>query len=210
MLQRLLKRRIVRVLIVLAIVWMLVCVALAGVVFAYSRTDSAQPADVIVVLGAGLRRDGRPGPALVRRGERAAQLYAEGYAPAVLCSGGYAMTQTRSEADACREVLLENGVPEESIFLEDRSRSTEENALYTRELMQANDWDTLLVVSDGYHLLRTRWIFAQQGLPDIYTSPAADPPLIDHVFFLGREVVALHWQLFKTIFNLPATYVPYL
>src|SRR5690606_795819 len=135
--------------------------ALAGVVFAYSRTDSAQPADVIVVLGAGLRRDGRPGPALVRRGERAAQLYAEGYAPAVLCSGGYAMTQTRSEADACREVLLENGVPEESIFLEDRSRSTEENALYTRELMRANDRHTLQAVSDGYQPLPTRRTLAQ-------------------------------------------------
>ena len=209
MLKRLLKRRIVRIFAILLLAWMMLCVALAGVVFAYSRSDGAQHADLIVVLGAGLRRDGRPGPAIVRRGEHAAQLYAEGYAPVILCSGGFAINQTRSEADACREVLLENGVPEDAILLEDRSRSTEENALYTHELMLANGWDTLLVVSDGYHLLRTQWIFSRQGL-SIYTSPSADPPLLNHLFSLGREVVALHWQLFKTIFNLPATYVPYL
>jgi uncharacterized SAM-binding protein YcdF (DUF218 family) len=213
MLKRLFKRRMVRRIMraftILLLVWMLLCVALAGVVFAYSRSDGAQQADVIVVLGAGLRRDGRPGPAIVRRGERAAQLYAEGYATVILCSGGFAINQTRSEADACREVLLENGVPEAAILLEDRSRSTEENALYTSELMQTNGWDTLLVVSDGYHLLRTQWIFSRQGL-SIYTSPAADPPLINHLFSIGREVVALHWQLFKTLFNLPVTFVPYL
>jgi uncharacterized SAM-binding protein YcdF (DUF218 family) len=209
MLKRLLKRRIVRAVLVLLVVWMLVCVALAGVVFAYSRADGAQPADVIVVLGAGLSRDGRPGPAIVRRGEHAAELYTEGYAPRLICSGGYAINRMRSEADACREVLLANGVPEDAIIIEDRSRSTEENALYTQEIMQANDWDTALVVSDGYHLLRTHWIFAQQGM-SIYTSPAADPPLINHIISIGREVVALHWLAFKTIFHIPATYVPYL
>lgn len=209
MLKRLLKRRIVRVVLIVLLVWMTICAGLAGIVFVYSRSDGAQPADVIVVLGAGLRLDGRPGPAIVRRGERAAELYAEGYAPRLICSGGYAINRTRSEASACREVLLANGVPEDAIILEERSHSTEENALYTHELMLANGWETALVVSDGYHLLRTQWIFGEQGIA-IYTSPAADPSLINHLFSIGREVIALHWQVFKTIFNLPETYVPYL
>lgn len=209
MFKRLLKSRLVRALLIILVVWMVICVALAGIVYAYSRSDGAQTADVIVVLGAGLRRDGRPGPALLRRGARAAELYAEGYAPRLICSGGYPVRNTRSEADACREVLMANGVPQDAILLEDRSRSTEENALYTDEIMQANDWQSALVVTDGYHMLRARWIFALQGL-NIYTSPAPDPPLINHIISMGREVVALHWQAFKTIFNIPATYVPYL
>jgi uncharacterized SAM-binding protein YcdF (DUF218 family) len=209
MLKRLLGRRIVRILLAMLLVWMLVCVVVAGVVYVYSRQDGAQQADVIVVLGAGLRRDGRPGPAIIRRGEHAAALYAEGYAPRLICSGGYAMARNRSEAEACREVLMAHGVPEDAILLEERSRSTEENALYTREIMDANGWGTALVVSDGYHLLRAGWIFAQEGVP-VYLSPSADPPLINHVTAVGREVLALHWQLFKTIFNIPSTYVPYL
>lgn len=209
MLRRLLRRRIVRVLLALLLVWMLVCVALAGVVYAYSRSDRAQDADVIIVLGAGLRRDGRPGPALWRRGEHAAELYAEGYAEHLICTGGFPMRQTRSEADACREVLVANGVPESVIVLEERSRSTEENAVYSDALMQANGWETALVVSDGYHLLRAQWIFAQQGM-NVSTSPADDPSFINHVTSIGREVVALHWQLVKTILHLPVTYVPWL
>ena len=121
----------------------------------------------------------------------------------------YPKVYDRSEAEACREVLMAHGIPEDAILLEERSRSTEENALYTREIMDANGWETALVVSDGYHLLRAGWIFAQEGIP-VYLSPSADPPLINHVTAVGREVLALHWQLFKTIFNIPSTYVPYL
>jgi uncharacterized SAM-binding protein YcdF (DUF218 family) len=199
----------VRALLTILMVWMALCLGLAGIVYAYSRGDGAQTADVILVLGAGLRRDGQPGPALWRRGEKAAQLFHQGYAEHVLCSGGMTTRQPRSEADACREVLMSNGVPEAAVLLEERSRSTEENAAYTREIMEANGWETALVVSDGYHLLRARWIFAQQGI-SVYTSPSADPPLVNHVISIGREVVALHWQLVKSVLNLPVTYVPWL
>lgn len=209
MAKRFLKRRIVRIGLALLLAWMVMCVVLAGAVFAYSRVDDAHEADVILVLGAGLRRDGRPGPALWRRGEQAAALYAQGYADHLICSGGITSQQPRSEADACREVLESFGVPREAIILEEASRSTEENAAYSRTIMQSNGWTRLLVVSDGYHLLRTQWIFAQQGMA-IYTSPAADPPFLNLLSSMGREVVALHWQLVKSILNLPITYVPWL
>ena len=205
----LLKRRIVRILLAILTLWMVLCVALAGVVYAYSRVDGAQETDVIIVLGAGLRRNGEPGPALWRRGEQAAELYQQGYADHLICSGGFTVTQSRSEADACRQVLVSSGVPEDAIVLEERSRSTEENAAYSREIMGANGWETALIVSDGYHLLRAQWIFAQQGLP-VYTSPARDPSLLNLLISIGREVVALHWQLLKSILNLPVSYVPWL
>ena len=205
----LLKRRIVRLLLAILTLWMVFCVALAGVVYAYSRVDGAQDADVIIVLGAGLRRNGEPGPALWRRGEQAAALFADGYAQHIICSGGFTITQSRSEADACRQVLVSGGVPDDAILLEERSRSTEENAAYSREIMEANGWETALIVSDGYHLLRAQWIFAQQGI-SVYTSPAPDPSLINLLISIGREVVALHWQMVKSILNLPVTYVPWL
>lgn len=209
MLKRLLRRRVIRAVLTLLFVWMLICIALAGVVYAYSQVDGARESDVIIVLGAGLRRDGRPGPALIRRGAKAAALYAEGYAQHIICSGGFAMTQARSEAEACFDVLVDNGVPEDAIVLESRSRSTEENAAYSRAIMQENGWETALVVSDGYHLLRAQWIFAQQGV-SISTSPAAPPSLLNLLTSIGREVVALHWQALKSILNLPVTYVPWL
>jgi uncharacterized SAM-binding protein YcdF (DUF218 family) len=188
-------------------VWLLINVVLTVSVYVYGRTDRAETADVIVVLGSGLRRDNRPGPALVRRSTQAAELYAQGFASHVICTGGYTVGRERSEADGCREVLEANGVPASAISLEARSRSTEENALYTQEIMTANGWETALLVSDGYHLLRAQWIFSDEGIA-VSTSPASDPTRFSHVIATLREVVALNWQAFKTVFNLPFTYVP--
>ncbi len=193
----------------LLLTWMIVVLLLIGTVFLYGRLERAAEADVIVVLGAGLRQDGRPGPALTRRSARAAELYHEGIAPHIICTGGIPQGITRSEADACGELLRAAGVPTEAIMLEDRSRSTEENALYTYEQMQASGWETAVLVSDGYHLLRATLLFANQGIPNT-TSPAADPPLRDHLVFTAREIAALHWQVLKGVLGLPFTYVPVL
>lgn len=189
--------------------WLVSVVVLVTAILIYSGSDQAQEADVIVVLGAGLNRDDRPGPALIRRAAQGAALWQEGTAPRIICSGGYGLNRSRSEADACAERLRGAGVPDSAILLEDRSRSTEENALYTRELMQANGWQTAVIVSDGYHLLRAHWIFNSAGITN-YPSPAETPPASNLLASTAREVVAFHWLAFKTVFNIPVTYVPVL
>jgi uncharacterized SAM-binding protein YcdF (DUF218 family) len=203
------NRRLLRILLILLGVWFVVCLIIAGVVYGYGLTDRAEPEGVIIVLGSGLNRNLSPGPSLRSRSERAAALWHEGYAPMIICSGGYARSATRSEADGCAEVLLDNGVPADAIILEEQARSTEENAAYTHQIMRERGWDTALVVSDGYHLLRATWIFSQEGMT-FTTSPSTTPPrFFNYLIALAREVVALHWQVFKTIFNLPYTFVPW-
>ncbi len=193
----------------LLLAWVLLLMVLTILVTTYGRVDRAQPADVIVVLGAGLRPDNRPGPALIRRSEQAAALWQQGLAPYIICTGGVSARATRSEASGCRDVLMANGVPAEVIRLEERSRSTDENAYYTYAIMQAEGWQQAVVVSDAFHLLRATLIFRAQGIPNT-TSPAVDPPFDNHVVFTLREVMALHWEAAKDILNLPFTYVPVL
>ena len=202
------NRRLRRVILIALGAWLIVCVVLGIVVFVYGLQDRAQHEDVIIVLGSGLNRDLSPNPATIRRGERAAALWKAGYAPMLICSGGYATWASRSEADGCAQVLRENGVPADVILLEQQSRSTEENALYSHQIMQAHGWKTALVVSDGYHLLRATWIFSAEGITGS-TSPAPLPPFLNLLSSTLREVVALHWQVFKTLLGLPVTYVPW-
>lgn len=174
---------------------------------AYGRQDFAQKADVIIVLGAGLRRNNTPGPALTRRAAQAAELWQAGYAPVIICAGGKPGDRTRSEADACAELLRADGIPAEAIILEDTSRSTEENAIETRSIMDTNGWQTAILVSDGYHLFRARHLFLNADIP-VYTSPASTSPrFTEYIVFMLREVVAFHWQIFKETFNIPITYV---
>jgi len=192
----------------LLLLWLALALLLAGSIVAYGRVDRADSADVIVVLGAGLNRSDRPGPALIRRADRAAALYAEGAAPALICTGGFGYGRSRSEADACAELLRARGVPAAAIVLEEQSRSTEENALYTREIMEANGWRTAVVVSDAYHLLRAAWIFERAGIAHTTSPAASDPPPTLLASAIAREVAAFHWLALKIVLNLPVTYVP--
>ncbi|MCA9911128.1 MAG: YdcF family protein, partial [Anaerolineae bacterium] len=94
------RRQALRFFLIMAAIWIVVSVGLAVAVLVYGRVDERQPSDVIVVLGAGLRRDSQPNLALIRRSEQGAALYNTGFAPFIICSGGYAPERTRSEADA--------------------------------------------------------------------------------------------------------------
>jgi uncharacterized SAM-binding protein YcdF (DUF218 family) len=190
-----------------AVLWLYVVVVLLVVIDAYGRVDRVQAADVIVVLGAGLRRDNTPGPALTRRSARAAELWQAGYAPVIVCSGGKPGNRTRSEADACAELLRGDGVPDSAILLEDTSRSTEENAIETDAILQANGWDSAVVVSDGFHLLRATRLFEQAGITAFASPAGVEPPPSEYLVYLLREVMAFHWLAFKDLFNLPITYV---
>ncbi|MDZ4766067.1 MAG: YdcF family protein [Chloroflexota bacterium] len=194
----------------ISLVWMLIALGITLAVLIYGSVDRAQRADVIVILGSGLQSNNRPGPAMIRRVGRGAELWHAGYAPLIICSGGYGLNRTRSEADACAELLRELGVAPEAILLEEHSRSTEENAIFTREIMAARGLSSALIVSDGYHLLRAGWIFSSQGYSFAFSRPETDPPFVNHVQSVAREVVALHWYALKTLLNLPVTYVPIL
>ncbi len=193
------RRRLARLIVALLLLAILLP---ATAVIIYSRLDQAAPADVIVMLGAGLEPGDRPGRAMSRRIQQAATLHARGLASHVICSGGTGAGRSRSEAAVCAEVLQRQGVPASAILLEERSRSTEENALYSMALIADRGWQRVIVVSDGYHLLRARWLFGRLGQP-VLTSPAADPPPAWHVLYVLREVGALYWLSLRYLLNMP-------
>jgi uncharacterized SAM-binding protein YcdF (DUF218 family) len=191
-------------------VWVGISLGLGIAIHTYGYEDHAQESDVIVVLGAGLRRDNRPTLPQRNRVRHAAELWKAGVAPYILCTGGTPFYATRSEADACRELLVEeHGVPADRVILEERSRSTEENALYSREIMEARGWETAVVVSERYHLFRANYLFQSLGM-NALTSPASVSNVgpLRYASSLAREVVAYEWQLLSDLLNLPFTYVP--
>ena len=179
-----------------------------GIIHVYGYRDEQRPVDVIVVLGSGLRRDGHAGPSLTRRSLRAAELWHQGLAPQIICTGGKTERAPRPEAEACRDILLEQGVPSGAITLENRSFSTEENAINTRAIMEAQGWQTALLVSDAYHMLRAQIIFRSQGI-EAYISPVpvSEIPFSFYLWAITREVAAIHWLAIKTVLNLPITHV---
>lgn len=178
------------------LLWLGACLALAAIVVWTGTRDEAGRADVIIVLGAALSRDGTPYKALTRRSQHAARVWKDGRAPVIVCSGGVGPNQTRSEADGCREVLMRSGVPRDAIVLEERSRTTEENARFSKAIMEGRGWRTAIVVSDSYHVFRAGRLMARAGL-DVRLSPVPATQVGSPLFYVlsvVREVGALQWQ----------------
>ena len=83
--------------------------------------------------------------------------------------------------------LLARGVPEASIVLEPKARSTNENLERSRALFP--DAAYLTVVTSGFHVLRTRVWAWHLGIP--VQLVAAPTPKTSRVKNYAREVVAL-------------------
>ncbi len=141
------------------------------------REISALPTQpVAVVLGGGVsgpRPPQRPDPDLNAAADRlwhAARLYHAGKAKQLLLSGGTMRTGDGSEAEAMRQVLLDLGVPEKAIWLEDASVNTASNAERTAKLLREKKIASVLLVTSALHMPRARAAFERAGIT-VHTAP---------------------------------------
>ncbi|MBX3066824.1 MAG: YdcF family protein [Anaerolineae bacterium] len=206
-------RRFTYVLIVLTILALLGITTASIVVFAYGQVDRAEPADVIVILGAGTRGNGTASPAYARRIRHAVSLYERGLAPLLMCTGGFANTwRTVPEAESCRKYLLDLGIPASAILMETESTSTEENAIYAKQVMVADNLNSAILVTDNFHLFRAKTLFDAQGVT-VYPSPAqatgTELRFTTAMTSTVREVLALGWQFVKSVAGLDVTSTPF-
>jgi len=107
---RRLLRAVLRALLLLIALTLLAFAFLATQVDRLGRRDDARPADVIVVLGARVNPGGSPGSDLTSRTYRAADLWLDGYAPHIICAGGF-KDERSSAAAVCRRLAIALGVP---------------------------------------------------------------------------------------------------
>jgi uncharacterized SAM-binding protein YcdF (DUF218 family) len=129
----------------------------------------AQEAEAIVVLsgGAQSRGPGRPEDLPARdtyiRTSYASWLYHHWRPLPIVASGGVMPGRRLVLAEVIQRVLMEQGVPQSSIWLEPRSRSTYENALYSAEILRARGIHKIAVVTEAYHMLRAELAFRKMG-----------------------------------------------
>jgi uncharacterized SAM-binding protein YcdF (DUF218 family) len=137
--------------------------------------DEASIADAIVVLGAA-QYNGRPSPVLKARLDHAFDLYMNGYAQAIITTGGYGPDPNFSEAHVSTQYLIKRGIDPSSIVTDQGSGTSYDSIQAAAGLMQAKGWKAALVVSDGFHLYRLKRMFEDNGIL-AYTSPAPNSPI---------------------------------
>lgn len=129
-------------------------------------TEPEDGADVLIVLGGGIRGD-QPTLILKRRLD-AAYDYLE-RSPETLCivSGGMGGDETQTEASVMRGYLIRRGLDAGRIVEEDASLSTEENFIFSKRIIDEllPDGVNTVFVTTRFHVFRSERVAARAGLP---------------------------------------------
>jgi uncharacterized SAM-binding protein YcdF (DUF218 family) len=158
-------------LVALLIGWSAVVLAVA----VQAARDQASAADAIVVLGAA-QYNGRPSPVFRARLTHAAALYQRGFAPVVLVTGGVGAGDSLNEAIVGRDYLARIGLAPNALVALPAGEDTYASLAEVARWFDGRESRRVLLVSDGFHMLRLRIIAGRLGLHP-FTSPAADSPI---------------------------------
>lgn len=133
--------------------------------------EELKRADVAIVLGGGIRtlKPPRRDIEVDSAGNRviyASRLFRAGKVSRVIVSGGSLIDPGTDpvEADYMRALLIEWGVPEGAILVERSSRTTYENALFSKAIWQQSGFKTGLLVTSAFHMPRALKTFRGQGM----------------------------------------------
>ena len=140
--------------------------AFAALEMKASRGKCPFPPDVLLILGCRVRGS-EPEPMLRMRAERAAQFLVRHPACTAVCCGGIVHDdQQKSEAQAIREILLQNGISDSRILLEDKSQTTFENFVNAKRMLAdaGIPADHVAFLSSDFHLLRASLIGRLAGV----------------------------------------------
>lgn len=126
----------------------------------------AVSADALIVLGYRCDHD-QIHPLLKERLDTVLALMEQYEYRRIIVSGG-AVASKLTEAEIMKRYLMDHGVPEEKIILEDRSRNTVHNAVNSFLLMQEHGLTSCLLVSNSFHIRRMQFIMKQLQIPAAY------------------------------------------
>ncbi|HET8712816.1 MAG TPA: YdcF family protein [Gemmatimonadales bacterium] len=158
-------------LLLMALAWGAVVISVA----VHAAKDEATSADAIAVLGAA-QYNGRPSPVFRARLDHAAALYQRGLAPVVLVTGGVGQRDSLNEANVGRDYLVRLGLPAEAVIPLAGGHDTYTSMDQMKEWFEGRGSKRVLLVSDGFHMLRLQIIARRRGLVP-YTSPARGSPI---------------------------------
>jgi vancomycin permeability regulator SanA len=149
-------------------------------------SDNLHSADLGVVLGNKVNPNGKPSIMLQTRLDHAAQLYRDGYFKLVLVSGGQGR-EGYDEPRVMRDVLEKEGVPSDAIFEDNGGLTTWRTAEDTSRFLRKHQLQSVLIISQYFHVPRCRLAFARNGIKTVYWSHAPFWSIRDF-FSVPREV----------------------
>ena len=132
-----------------------------GMILTQFHASPEPGADYVILLGAQWKPHG-PSEVLRRRLDSAAKYLEQNPDTAVIVSGGQGSNEPISEAAGMRQYLVDIGIDEERILMEDRSTNTMENLVFSSNLLDKQN-DRVVIVTNNFHVFRAMQIARKQG-----------------------------------------------
>lgn len=140
-------------------------------IYSYSKTDQTQKADAAIVLGTAVWGD-EPSPVFRERIRHGIWLYHNNYVDYLIFTGGKGEGQKHAEAEVAKKYAMEKGIPGEKIFMENQSKITDENLLFSKPILEKGNFKKVLLVSDPLHMKRAMKI-AEKHQIEAFSSPTS-------------------------------------
>ena len=164
----------------------------------HTDMEVSNPADYIIILGARVKGE-VPSLALQYRIDAAALYMKNNKKTIAIASGGQGAGEDISEAESIKRGLLQQGIDESRILLEDKSTDTVENIKYSKILIPKH-LDTGLLVTNDFHLYRAKSIARDQGL-NLEGLPAETPTIAIPKSYSREYLAITKYYLVKLLRN---------
>lgn len=193
--RKVISKRIIKGIKVLFCIGLIVVSIVACLIVAYPKKNT-QSSDYIIVLGAGLSDGNQLSLILKDRLDAALECLndkdSRGY---IVVSGGRGADEKLSEAAVMKAYLIDKGIEENRIIVEDKSTNTFENFKFSKEKIEESSGkpiseSTIKIVTTDFHAYRSSFIAKRNGYENIncFTSKTVSY-LVPVCYF--REVVAV-------------------
>ena len=157
----------------------------------------------IIIFGAAVLNNGEASGALRRRVTSALSPTLQLQDNYFLATGGVGKNNF-SEAQVMRTLLLQSGIQENKIILDDKSNDTLASIVNcTRILKSGLSFDNIFVCTDEYHIFRCRWLFRMCGIrtkPFTVITGLGPNGIGKWIYYYIREFVAIPYDTILILF----------
>lgn len=160
-------------------------------IFAFANVKP-QSDSTVIVLGAQVYENGEAGKMLSKRIDSAYEYLLQNENSYCIASGGKGDNEPISEAECIKESLVNKGISDNKIFIEDKSTNTSENIINSYEIIKdKNLSDNLAISTDEFHQLRARIIAYKNGVNSKIGAVSAKTDFYFVPTYVVREWFAL-------------------
>lgn len=154
--------------------------------------DNEKNADIAVILGNKVNEDGTLSERLEKRLECGLNLYRKHRVKKIIVSGGLGK-EGFYEGDKMRDFLIANKVPDTAIIVDNLGNNTRATVINTMKLKDSLNFKSIIVVSQYYHVTRTKMLFRKQGFKNV-ASVSPNYFEIKDLYSILREFVGYYTQ----------------